>query len=144
MVPDVKLQFVGKDEKMHESLHEYKCTLQKQLQLVMDGALSAQKKYNRKRIRYENKNKHKDNFEIGDSVLLFVGDRIVGNKSKLLPKFVGPYTIIQRMGLVTLKIKSEHGFEKAVQVSKLRKLYIENENKESETLHEQKLPQLNQ
>ncbi|ETO01895.1 hypothetical protein RFI_35546 [Reticulomyxa filosa] len=119
-------------ESSYEPLQEYKCTTQKQFQFVSDEALLAQRKYNTDRIRYS--------FEIGDSVLLFVGDQIVCIKSKLLPKFVCPYTISQRMGPLTLKITSEHSFEKVVHVSKLRKLYIENGNNESEALAEELPP----
>ncbi|ETO08150.1 hypothetical protein RFI_29239, partial [Reticulomyxa filosa] len=123
LVPDMKLQLTKKEHRYeYESLHEYKCTLQRQLQLVREGALSAQRNYNNKRIQFENKNKHKDNFGVCDSVLLFVCDQRVGNKSKLLPK-----------------IKSEHGLEKIVHVSKLRTLHVEHENKELETMTAQKL-----
>ncbi|ETN97966.1 hypothetical protein RFI_39556, partial [Reticulomyxa filosa] len=95
-------------------------------------ALLMQKTYDSKRKIFENKNKFKDNFSVGDSVLLFVGDQRVGNKAKLLPKFVGPYTIIQRLGPVTLKIESEQGFQKIVHVSKVRKLNIEDKTPEKD------------
>ncbi|ETN99144.1 hypothetical protein RFI_38336 [Reticulomyxa filosa] len=68
-------------ESLYEPLHEYKCTLRKQLQFVSDGALLAQRKYNTK--------------------------------------------------------SRANSFEKIVHVSKLLKLYIENENKESGALFEQ-------
>ncbi|ETO05178.1 hypothetical protein RFI_32218, partial [Reticulomyxa filosa] len=120
--------FNGKKDSDYESLHEYKGTLQKQLKILRDGALKTQSVYDTKRKRFENKLKHKDNFEIGDSALLFVGDQRVGNKAKLLPKFVGPYTVIQRMSPVTLRIQSEKGFQKTVHASKIRKLNMEDKN----------------
>ncbi|ETO04417.1 hypothetical protein RFI_32980, partial [Reticulomyxa filosa] len=95
-------------------------------------ALLMQKTYDSKRKIFENKNKFKDNFSVGDSVLLFVGDQRVGNKAKLLPKFVGPYTIIQRLGPVTLKIESEQGFQKIVHVSKVRTLNTEDNTLEKD------------
>ncbi|ETO30809.1 hypothetical protein RFI_06306 [Reticulomyxa filosa] len=61
-----------------------------------------------------------DNFEIGDSVLLFVDQR-VGNKAKLMQN-LGPYAVIQRTSPVNLKIKNDKGFEKIMHVSKLKKL----------------------
>ncbi|ETO25658.1 hypothetical protein RFI_11480 [Reticulomyxa filosa] len=126
-----------------ETLHKYKRTLQKQLTIILEKTLLMQKAYDAKRKVFENKNNHKDNFSV-DSVLLFVDDQRVWNKSKILPKFVGPYTVIQCLGQVTLKIESEHYFQKIVHISKVRKLNMEDETprKDDKKHSNEDVPQL--
>ena len=93
----------------------------------------AQESYDDIRKRYYDKKHKKVNFKIGEIVILYIGDKFIGNKKKLLNLYDGPFIVKEILGNVNYKIArlSNKNDLATVHVSKLEKfhtdpLYYEN------------------
>ena len=90
-------------------------------------ATKSSEKYDNIRKRYYDKSHKHVKFNVGDVVILFIGDKFVGNKKKLLNLYDGPYIIMEKMGDVNYKIArvSNKNDLLTVHVSKLEKFYTD-------------------
>ena len=102
-------------------------------------AIRRQNKYDKKRKKeYEKKykNKNKDNHTVnkinkGDKVLIYIGDRYVGNQRKLQPQFDDKIWIVMEIksGGNLVRLKNDNGKIKNMHISKIKKIkVIENDN----------------
>ena len=89
------------------------------------AAHSHQENYDKIRKKYYDKS-HKDvKFKLGDIVILYVGDKYIGNKKKLLNLYDGPFIIREKKGNLNYKISrvSNETDLAIVHVSKLEKFH---------------------
>ena len=89
----------------------------------------SQEKYDSVRKKYYDKSHKKVNFKIGDIVILYIGDKYVGNKKKLLNLYDGPFVIRDIKGKVNYKISrlSDESDLATVHISKLEKFHSDPE-----------------
>jgi hypothetical protein len=73
----------------------YKRLLTTMLENLRRNATNHRDPYQKKYKRTVDRSRRSHDFEIGDAVLYFKGDRRKGNKAKLLPPWEGPYTIVK-------------------------------------------------
>ena len=94
------------------------------LKTILDNktreADQTQDRYDRSRKKTYDRDKRDVEFRVGDYVLLYIGDRVVGNKRKLMPLYDGPFVVIEKKG-INYKIKKlgERTVVVTVHVSKL-------------------------
>ena len=94
------------------------------------SANEIQDKYDKQRKKYADK-RRKDpiEYQVGNLVLLYIGDRYVGNQKKLLKLYDGPFRVVSKIGPVNYKIiKLEDDAQPVVaHVSKLEKYHTNDE-----------------
>lgn len=106
-------------------------TYLKNLKNLLDSknlqAQACQKNYDEIRKRYYDKSHKKVSFNVGDIVILYIGDKFVGNKKKLLNLYDGPYRVTDKLGNVDYKIArlSDKTDLTNVHVSKLEKFHAD-------------------
>merc|ERR1719242_958079 len=67
--------------------------------IIWGNALSQQQKYKRRRtVSYNKRRKDSIVYNVGDSVLVDVSRKLVGNKKSLKPSYVGPFEIVHDVG----------------------------------------------
>ncbi|ETN98584.1 hypothetical protein RFI_38908, partial [Reticulomyxa filosa] len=125
LIPDVKLQTFGNElESGHEYVVAYKNSLQKQLQIIRDGAIVAQNTYNANRTKFENKK--------GTKIIL-KSEKTYYYLSEIKESEIKQnYYQSLLVHMLLSKIKSKNGLKKIVHVSKLRKLHSQHSQKELE------------
>ncbi|XP_073307091.1 uncharacterized protein [Primulina huaijiensis] len=66
------------------------------------------KAYRDRQASYANKRRRPIEFQVGDQVFLkvspFRGTMRFGRKRKLAPRYIGPYTIVERIGLLAYRL----------------------------------------
>lgn len=75
--------------------------------------------------KYADKNRRHDEFNVGDRVLLNAEDiNFTSGTKKLLDKYIGPYTILEKISVVTYKLELPKKFKihNVFHISKLRRL----------------------
>ena len=91
-------------------------------------ANAMQDKYDKQRKKYSDKSRSEpSNYNIGQLVLLYIGDRYVGNQKKLLQLYDGPFKIISKTSPVNYKIQKLDDSENVTiaHVSKLEEFHTD-------------------
>ena len=87
-------------------------------------AVATQAECDRKLLVSMNQNRKNVEFEVGDYVLQYVGDTMVGNKRKMADAWIGPFEISKKTGPVNYKLNRSDRRHNVVHCSKL-KLFME-------------------
>ena len=118
-----RAQFDLKDE-------SYSKYLEKLRNLISNKTIAArnsQHQYDRVRKKYYDKSHGEVKFKVGDVVILYIGDKYIGNKKKLLNLYDGPFVIRDVKSNVNYKISrlSDETDLAVVHVSKLEKFHTD-------------------
>ena len=76
-----------------EGVERYTAWMRANRALIMDAADQNQAKYDRQRTKYYNERHRQPDIRVDDKVMIYVGDRWVGNERKLKPNWRPGYTV---------------------------------------------------
>ena len=130
-----EMKFPGEDIELEEEkemptedAEEMVDLLQRQRRILLDKAKQNVNKYDRRRKERYDQKANKEEFKVGEYVLMYVGDRVTGNKRKLGRKFVGPLTVEKNLGNNVYVVR-DHDTDRefVVNTEKLRKYNEQND-----------------
>ena len=87
---------------------EYKIHLLKTLKQAYEKLINHKEIYQQKYKVYFNKSHKNIEFKEGDFVWVYFGSPENGKTQKLLPRFEGPFEIVNRLDNVTYRLKKEN------------------------------------
>ena len=106
MPQDLALNLKSK-QKSFDNTAEYKLYLLKTLKDAYEKVKNV-KEVEQAKYKAKFDKTHKEiKFAIGDLTWVNFGTPVAGKTYKLLPRFIGPYTIIQQLDAVTYRLKKE-------------------------------------
>ena len=122
---DVRSLLVGSKQRNTKTLKEFKELIKEQLATLRETAREAQADYDLSRVDKTNEGWNKNvSFAVGEHVMVYIAEAKQGNRSKLRPRYVGPYEITAKINEVTVVVESLVTKDmRTVHITKLKPYY---------------------
>jgi hypothetical protein len=127
---NIKLPITMNDQVAVQSTNETANTMIQRMNNDLEQAKQHIVQAQQKQIKYANQHRQHVTFQINDRVMLSTQNLNTNNRSpKLLPKYIGPFTIIKKMSDVVYQLQLPENFRvhPVFHISKLKK-YIQHDN----------------